>query len=183
MRTRTAVVNALLDLLNEGGLQPTSAQIAARAGVSLRVVFHHYNNLEALYREVALRQSERIRPLFQPISPELPLPDRIEKFVTQRSRILEAITPVRRAALLMEPFQPTLAEELAAVRAEMRAAALAIFAPELTRLPEAERHETAAALHAIASWSAWEQMRRHQELSEAEARAAMARAIRSLIPQ
>jgi len=180
-RTRTAVVDALLDLLNEGELQPTTARIAARAGVSLRVVFHHFNNLEALYSEVALRQGERIRPLAQNISPELPLLERIDLLTAQRSRIYEAISPVRRAGLLMEPFHPSLGRELAAVRNEMRERAASIFAPELNRLADADRPETVAALHAIGSWSAWEQMRRHQGLSEAEARAAMARGFRALL--
>ena len=44
-RTRHAVVDALLDLLGEGDLRPTAARIAERAGVSLRIVFHHFEDL------------------------------------------------------------------------------------------------------------------------------------------
>ena len=35
-RARTAVVDALLDLIEEGDLRPTAPRIAERAGVSLR---------------------------------------------------------------------------------------------------------------------------------------------------
>src|SRR5208282_909869 len=52
-RTRHAVVDALLDLLGEGDLRPTAARIADRAGVSLRLVFHHFDDLEAIYSEFA----------------------------------------------------------------------------------------------------------------------------------
>ena len=94
-RTRRAVVDALLDLLGEGDLRPTAARIAQRAGVSMRLVFHHFDDLEAIYSELADRQAERVKPLTVPISAALPLPQRIEEFCAQRGRLLE--TSVARA--------------------------------------------------------------------------------------
>ena len=41
-RTRQALVDSLLNLLDEGQLTPTAAEIAARAGVSERSVFQHF---------------------------------------------------------------------------------------------------------------------------------------------
>src|SRR5271163_2254507 len=79
-RTRHAVVDALLDLLGEGDLRPTAARIAERAGVSLRLVFHHFDDLDAIYAELADRQAERVKPLTMPISVALPLARRIEEF-------------------------------------------------------------------------------------------------------
>jgi TetR/AcrR family transcriptional regulator, regulator of autoinduction and epiphytic fitness len=116
-RTREAVVDALLDLINEGDLQPTAARIAERAKVSLRLVFHHFNDLETIYAALAKRQLERVAPLMKPaISPSMPLASRIGEFVAQRARTLEFIAPVRRAALLREPFTPSLANQLAGAR-------------------------------------------------------------------
>ena len=66
-RTRHAVVDALLDLLGEGDLRPTAARIAERAGVSLRLVFHHFDDVDAIYNELADRQAERVKPLTEPI--------------------------------------------------------------------------------------------------------------------
>lgn len=180
-RTRLAVVDALLDLLGEGDLRPTAARIAERAGVSLRLVFHHFDDLEAIYSELADRQAERVEPLTTPISVALPLPRRIEKFCAQRGRLLETLSPVRRSAVLMEPFQPALAKRLKHARDLMRAAAIAAFAAELSELSADERRATTAALDVVTSWVAWEQMRRHQGLSETEARGVMATTIRALI--
>jgi TetR/AcrR family transcriptional regulator of autoinduction and epiphytic fitness len=180
-RTRRAVVDALLDLLGEGHLRPTAARIAERAGVSLRLVFHHFDDLDAIYAELADRQAERVKPLTLPISVALPLARRIEKFSAQRGRLLETLSPVRRAAVLMEPFRPALAKRLKHARDLARAAALAAFAPELSKLAVDEKHATAAALDVVTSWPAWEQMRRHQSLSETEARAVMAATIRALL--
>ena len=49
-RTRQALVDALLSLLDEGQLQPTAERIAVRAGVSERSVFQHFPDREALSR-------------------------------------------------------------------------------------------------------------------------------------
>ena len=38
-------MGALLDLLEAGEMRPTAAQIAQRAGVSLRSVFQHFESL------------------------------------------------------------------------------------------------------------------------------------------
>lgn len=180
-RTRHAVVDALLDLLGEGDLRPTAARIAERAGVSLRLVFHHFDDLEAIYSELADRQAERVKPLTVPISVALPLARRIEAFSAQRGRLLETLSPVRRAAVLMEPFRPALAKRLKHARDLMRAAAIAAFAPELSKFAADEKRTTIAALDVVTSWVAWEQMRRHQGLSEADARGVMAATIRALL--
>lgn len=180
-RTRHAVVNALLDLLGEGDLRPTAARIAERAGVSLRPVFHHFDDLEAIYSELADRQAERVKPLTVPIAVTLPLAHRIEEFSAQRGRLLETLSPVRRAAVLMEPFRPALAKRLKHARDLMRAAAIAAFAPELSKFAVDDERATIAALDVMTSWVAWEQMRRHQGLSETEARGVMAAAIRALL--
>ena len=111
-RTRHAVVDALLDLLGEGDLRPTAARIAERAGVSLRLVFHHFDDLETIYSELADRQAERVKPLTKPIDVALPFPRRVELFSAQRGRVLETLSPVRRSAVLMEPFRPALAKRL-----------------------------------------------------------------------
>ena len=180
-RTRRAVVDALLDLLNEGDLRPTAARIAERAGVSLRLVFHHFDDLDTIYSELADRQTERVEPLIKPIDVALPFPLRVEVFSAQRGRVLETLSPVRRSAVLMEPFRPALAKRLKHSRDLMRAAAIAAFQPELKMIVADERRTKIAALDVVTSWVAWEQMRRHQGLSETEAREVMATSIRALL--
>jgi TetR/AcrR family transcriptional regulator, regulator of autoinduction and epiphytic fitness len=180
-RTRRAVVDALLDLLNEGDLRPTAARIAERAGVSLRLVFHHFDDLDTIYSELAERQTERVEPLIKPIDVALSFARRIEVFSAQRGRVLETLSPVRRSAVLMEPFRPALAKQLKQSRDLMRAAAIAAFQPELKMIAADERRTKTAALDVVTSWVAWEQMRRHQGLSETEAREVMATSIHALL--
>ncbi len=59
-RTRQAIVDALLTLLDEGELRPTAERIAERAEVSERSVFQHFPDREALFEAVARQQWERI---------------------------------------------------------------------------------------------------------------------------
>ena len=54
------IAEALLSLIDEGDLQPTANRIAERAGISLRVIYHHFGDLEALFREAAERETVRL---------------------------------------------------------------------------------------------------------------------------
>ena len=180
-RTREAVAEAMLGLIAGGDLKPTAEAIAESAGVSLRTVFHHYENLESLLATVADLQMARLDRLSQPVDAKGSLEDRIERFTAERAKLLEAITPVRRAALLTEPFSHEIGSRLAATRQRGQREVEVLFAPELGRLPAADRREVLAAITTIASWSAWEAMRSHQGLSAAQSRRVMARTITGML--
>jgi len=50
--TRRKIADALRALVEEGAVRPTAEQVAARAGVGLRTVFRHFDDMETLYREI-----------------------------------------------------------------------------------------------------------------------------------
>ena len=52
-RTRRNVAEAMMDLLREGDPEPTAKAVAERAEVSLRLVFHHFAEMDDLYHYVA----------------------------------------------------------------------------------------------------------------------------------
>ncbi len=180
-RTRQALVDALLALLYEGQLQPTAERISARAGVSERSLFQHFADREALYQAVAVQQYERIVPTLDPIDVSLPLPERIESFVAQRARLLETVTPVRRAALLLEPESEVVAGWLQSTRRQKAREVERVFGPELEQVEPARRGVLLAALVAASAWTAWEGLRAHQRLSEDRARAAMRATLTALL--
>ena len=49
LRTRQSLIQATLDLIQAGDVEPTSAAIATIAGVSSRALFQHFTNLADLY--------------------------------------------------------------------------------------------------------------------------------------
>jgi TetR/AcrR family transcriptional regulator, regulator of autoinduction and epiphytic fitness len=180
-RTRTAVVEALLELLDEGDLRPTAERIAARAGVAERTVFQHFGDREALFEAAAQRQYERVVPTLEAISPDLPLERRLDAFAEQRAGLYELVSGVRRGALLLEHESPVVHERLQAVRRAKVKEAARVFAPELERLSDGEREARRAALGAATAWTAWESLRFHQGLSADRAREAMRAAVASLV--
>jgi TetR/AcrR family transcriptional regulator, regulator of autoinduction and epiphytic fitness len=180
-RTREAIVDAVLGLLDAGELRPSVEDIAARAGVSPRSVFQHFGDRETLLRAVGMRQTERVSQIVEHLPDTGPLDERLEAFVEQRARVLEFITPVRRSALLNEPFSEGSHAGLQAFRAFKRGEAQRVFAPELDGLPDAEREEVVRALGAATDWNTWEALRAHQGLSVADARAVMRRTIGALL--
>ena len=147
-RARTAVVDAILDLLQEGDLKPTAERVAERAGVSLRLVFHHFADLESLYAAAADRQFERLRLLIKPIPSDGAFDQRLETFLRQRARMWERIAPVRRASLRFEPFSKELGRRLADARAIARKEAASVFRTEIEKFPPGDRAEVMAALDA-----------------------------------
>jgi TetR/AcrR family transcriptional regulator, regulator of autoinduction and epiphytic fitness len=180
-RTRQALVDALLGLLDEGNPKPTAAEIAERAGVSERSLFQHFPDREALFEAVARQQYERVMPTLHPVDASLPLDERIDHFTRQRARLYELIGGVRRAALLIEHESPSVAGWLATARQAKAAEAERVFRRELEAITPDEREPLRAALVAVCAWPAWESWRTHQRLGVSRARAAMAAAIDALL--
>jgi AcrR family transcriptional regulator len=180
-RARGAIVDALLDLIDGGDLRPSAARVAARAGVSLRSVFQHFSDVESLFAAAASRQAERLATLVGTVPDEGPLPDRLVAFVRQRARLLEAIAPVRRAAILMEPFSSELQGRLGAFRKLKADEVRRVFATELARRSPAARRRLLAALVTAASWSTWQALRDHQGLTHAEARRVLRLTLETLL--
>ncbi len=182
-RTNAAVVEALLALIEEGDLRPSAQRIAERADVSLRTVFHHFEDLESLYATAAARQITRVMALTRPVDPSLPADARVVAFAAGRARQHEAIAPVRRAALLSEPFSGVLHRHLTWARMRDRDETARVFAPELVARAAGDRREVLEAMTAAASWSAWESLRAHQGLSVVQGRRVMRRMLSALLSQ
>jgi AcrR family transcriptional regulator len=57
------MVQALIDLVGEGVLQPTAQQVAARAKVGIRTVFRHFSDMDSLFAEIDERVRAQALPL------------------------------------------------------------------------------------------------------------------------
>lgn len=180
-RARVEVATALLDLLSEGIIDPTAAQIAQRAGVSLRLVFHHFADMESVYTTAAELQLARVLPRIKIIDPALPFERRVAKFIQGQRRIYEQVSPVRRAALRREPSSPELARRLRSGYELARNLINAVFDRELKMLGAREAAEVAWALEVATSWESWEFLRKRQKLAPAKASKVVERTIRALL--
>jgi AcrR family transcriptional regulator len=170
-RTRAALALAYLDLVTEGDVRPTAERIAEKAGVSPRSVFKHFPDREDLFAEASKLQEARARAIVQvPADPSAPLDERLDLFVDQRAEFAEFVSPVRRAAALIEPFSEVVQERLCFVRGLAGAQVAHFFGPEI----EARRDDNLLpGLVAIAAWPTWDQLRTHQGLPYDRAKAVM----------
>jgi TetR/AcrR family transcriptional regulator, regulator of autoinduction and epiphytic fitness len=180
-RTRDAIVDASVALVEEGDLRPTAPRIADRAGVSVRSVFQHFDDLPSLHTAVVQRVVERLAALVVPIDPDLALADRIAAFAQHRGALLEAVTPFRRAAAVHGPFAPEIRDAIANGTAFLRGEVELAFASELAQAPAAERRELLDALAAASSWGVWDALRSEAGDSPDQARAVLVRTLRSLL--
>jgi TetR/AcrR family transcriptional regulator of autoinduction and epiphytic fitness len=180
-RTRAAIADAVLAFLEEGRLEPTSLAIAERAGIGERTLFHHFTDLEELFGEVADRQLARVIERFPLVRASGGVRERARALAEQRAGLHEFVSPVRRAALRLEPTSREIAKRLAIARALLRRDVARVFSAEIERAPAARRAELRAALALAASWSAWEQLRRHAGLSVPRARDVVARTLLALL--
>jgi AcrR family transcriptional regulator len=157
-QTRRNVAHALIELLQAGNPVPTAKEVAQRAGVSLRLVFHHFGDMDDLYHYVAALQLRRQWHGMPDLSPQMALGRRIERTVAHRASLFEEITPVRRALARRGP-------SLGVVQAVGAADALLFedvrttFAPEINSLPSALRSEYLGAMDTAASWESWDRLR------------------------
>jgi TetR/AcrR family transcriptional regulator, regulator of autoinduction and epiphytic fitness len=179
LRTREAIVDATIGLLEEGDLRPTAPRVAERAGVSVRSVFQHFDDLETLHASVAERLVDRVAVLLVPVAPELPLDERLDRFVHQRALLLEAVTPIRRAADVHGPFSSEITARLRDGQAFLREELMRTFGPELDRAGD----DLIDSLDAVLSWATWEGLRSGMGRDQTTAERVMRRLAAAVIAQ
>ena len=177
-QNREAVLDALLALFRDGVYEPSSNEIAERAGLSPRSLFRYFDDIDDLHRAAAERQLRLARPFVEvTVVAGDPTATKIDGLVLARARLFDAIAPAARATRVCAHRHPNLARELAANRAYLRRQLRDLFEPELARAGR----ERLAALDALCSFESWELMRFDQGLSRPKTIAALTAALRALL--
>lgn len=162
------VLEALLELVEEGELRPTAQAVAERAGVALRTVYHHFEDVGALRTMALTMQTDRYREMLRQVDPKLPLEERIQLTARQYRRLFEAITPMRLATMFDQHDSPEMAEGLRQARSRRREHLAGTFGVELGRRAEDGR-ALLDALDLMTSWDTWNYLRTNLNRSAAAA--------------
>jgi len=183
-RSRVAICEACLDLVQEGVLQPSADQIAARAGLSRRSIFNHFADLAELYDAVVDVGMERCAPLLEEISEQDPATRRVARLVDVRSTFLEATAAFTRALTAQALVGPAADQAIRVSREALRLQhdeVEKLFQGELAQLPPAERAEVLEAMSAALAPLQWEYLRRSRGGSVPRARAVLRRTLTSIL--
>ena len=184
VRSRLAICEACLDLVQEGALQPSADQIAERAGVSRRSIFNHFSDLAELYDAVVEAGMQRCAPLQEEISDREPVARRVDLLAQGRSRFLEATAAFTRALTAQALVGPASDQALRVSKDAARRQYQEVerlFQRELQGLPEPERAEVLEAMSAAMSALQWEYLRRRRGNSMPRARAVQKRMLMSIL--
>ncbi len=181
-RTKQLIIEAYLALLRESPDVPTGAQIATRAGYSVRSIFERFDDLLALslaaadYAFAAGLAQATVRDL------DGDRAARIRSQVETRAGICEQWLPLWRALLHNQRESPLLRVRIDRMRDAVWARLMLMYGPELSTLAEADRKALLITLEALTDFESWGRMRERHGLSVEEARDVWMHAIDRLLP-
>jgi len=176
-RSGRAILEALIDLVGEGVLEPTAQQVAARARVGIRTVFRRFSDMESLLAEMGARVEAESLPLLFGGDPDGGVADRARGLVRQRAVFFERIAPFKRAGNLKRWRSRVVRDRQARLVRALRDD-LVRWLPELRRAPAG----VADALDLATSFEAWDRLRTEQRLARERAHAAVERIVLALVP-
>jgi AcrR family transcriptional regulator len=157
--SRAKIVSAMLDIVGSGDVNPSAARVAEVAGVGLRSVFRHFDDMDGLYREMGDVIEARVLPIIVQPPAGNDWKERLADIAQRRARVFEAILPYRISAnlkrfqspYLMQDYRRMLAMETSIVEAQLPARV-------------AQDPVGAAALNVILSFQTWRLLRHDQAM-------------------
>ncbi|MGH8988568.1 MAG: TetR/AcrR family transcriptional regulator [Acidimicrobiales bacterium] len=161
LRTRDAIIGALLDLVAQGDVAPTAQRIAHRAAVSVRSVYQHFADVEGLYADAAAQTYERARATARDLDPSLPVSRRADEFVEGRTSTLEKLLQFHRALRLVEPSSDRVRSHRLEMERWEKERIRKVFAPELRAMGATERSAVLAGIDVLTSADCWDHLRRN----------------------
>jgi AcrR family transcriptional regulator len=173
--TRKRIVDGFIELIADGIVSPTAEQVALRAGIGLRTVFRHFDDMETLYREVGTHVSMLIDQVLQ-----IPLkaPDwqgKLNESIKMRTALFESLMPFHIASHVHRHASPFVEKYMQQLHM-LECAILQIILPS-SILKDRPRFE---ALVQALSNDAWVRLRREQKLTRKQATEVMQLAAEAL---
>lgn len=181
-RSKAAVVDAMLGLARDGVYEPTSIQIAQRAGVTQRTLFRHFDTIEDIVVALVERQTDFVIPFLLPMDRTGTVDDRVQRLVDNRTSLYEAIAPIRRTGLRAAKQHEVIAEALALMTARIQAQLDELFENDFVGVDRRTRALVVDAIDTATSWEAWDRLHTVRGFDGERIAATMAQLVRSQFP-
>lgn len=172
-RSRTAIIDAMVALQDEGILVPTAQQVAERSGINIRTLFRHFEDMEALFEAADSYLRDSYEAPFLGGNREGTLEERIEHAVERHATAYEKVGNMVLSTQAQMWRYDTLRKNYARAQRGLRRD-LDDWLPELDTCPPWRRE----AIDAIASFEMWHRLRAHQGQSKKAAIKIVARLLK-----
>jgi AcrR family transcriptional regulator len=181
-RTRQYIIEAYLALLRESRSVPTAAQIADRAGYSVRSLFERFPDLMALSLAAADHAFTQANAQAVIRNVDADRPTRIRTQVETRGRTCEEWLPLWRTLTRNLHYSEDLKVRMRRVREAVMLRIELMYRPELATLAPVDSKRLLIAVEAITDFESWARMRELYGLSPEEACGVWMRTIDRLLP-
>jgi AcrR family transcriptional regulator len=181
-RTKRLIVEAYMILVREKVQVPTAAQIAERAGYSVRSIFERFPDLHALRLAATDYAIAEGKVQGAPRDLDADRLTRIRSQVEVRARGCERWLPLWRVLNSNQNASVELQQRIRTVRQLVFMRIEVMFQPELSTLTAVDRKKTLIAIEAITDFESWARMIDMFGLSREDARTAWIQAIDRLLP-
>lgn len=177
-QNRRQIVDAMIELVRAGEMTPSAAQVADRAGVGLRTVFRHFEEMEVLYREIAEVTRARIMPeVLKPYAASM-WREKLNELIARRTSLYDDIMPLKVAGSVLRFRSPFLMEDYHE-HLRMERKTLRQVLPEKVL----EDDDLFRALEMLTSFQAWRRLRQDQGLGHAEAGRVLRKMVDALLAE
>lgn len=168
-RTKQLIIEAFLGLMNDNPQMPTAAEIAQRAGYSVRSVFERFpdmNDLRIAATDYSLAQALALAP---PRNVGADRQTRIRSQVETRAHTIQRGLHLWRILIAWQDESEGLKQRVRVARQRTVDRMDLIYSPELSTLSDGDRKNLLIVLEALVDHESWARMREVNGLSFEEA--------------
>jgi len=183
-RTKQLIIEAYIALAEEMSPRvPTAAEIAERAGYSVRSIFERFPDIRALQVAAIDYSLAQIAALSAPRGADGDRMTRIVSHVRTRGETCERWLPLWRSLIVNQGDSPEIKARIRIARDRVTDRMEKMFTPEFSTLPADERRQMLIALEALTDVESWARMREFFGLSFDEACQVWTQTIARLLPK
>ena len=176
-RSRRLIIEAIIELIDEGFLIPTAQQVAERADVGIRSVFRHFDDMDDIFETANEIIFQDTRPLFVGGDRSGTLDVRIMHCTKQLTAGYESVKNFMLSGRIRIWNTPIIQKNYALTSKRLQKE-LENWIPEILELAECDKQ----CAYAQASFDFWYRLRKDQQVAEADCIEIIARQLRQLFP-
>lgn len=175
-RSRRRIIEAMFDLISEGHMSPSAADVAKRARVGLRTVFRHFEDMDSIYDEMAAELTEAVMPKIMAPYKATSWRTQLMECIDRRAEVYETIFPMR-VCMMQRRFQSNFLKDQYERDTKLARSSLKSILPKQVTA----NRELFGAIEAALDFSTWRQLRQDQNRSVDSAKASLRLTLNGLI--